>query len=119
MVTKEPTLPVDNKLFEAIYPDIESIRIQVIEKGHGITAYKKKLCLFEISDIGRTIKCSNRCCDGGILKLRNFVDQLYRRKKESLELTQWCQGNEVNYNGIRRIGACPNQFEIDIKIEYY
>ncbi|MBL1215810.1 MAG: hypothetical protein HND52_20750 [Ignavibacteriae bacterium] len=116
---KELFEPISANLFDTLYPDIESIRIEIIEKGLGGYSYKKKYVLYQKADIGRNIECGNPRCTGGELELKKFVDQMYRRKFKNLNLIQWCQGYKGSPYGKERYGACPNQFEIDIKIEYY
>jgi hypothetical protein len=80
--------------------------------------YKKKYVLYQIEDIGKYFECSNPRCTFGELNVRKFVDQMYKRKMENLNLIQWCQGYKGSPYGRERYGACRNQFEISIKLEY-
>jgi hypothetical protein len=106
-------------LFDTLYPDIESIRIEIVEKGMGGVNHRKKYILYQKEDIAKNIECSNPSCTGGELDLRKFVDQMYKKKLKNLNLIQWCQGYKGSPYGRERYGACPNQFEISISLKYY
>lgn len=103
--------------FEKAFPQIEKIKVEVIETGEGISDWNTKR-IYDKNSAGEYINChNNRCYNGGFCLGEIIRGMIYANKTET-ETTEFCQGYEGSPKGRKKYGNCFNHFKIKVKIEY-
>lgn len=103
--------------FEKAFPQIEKIKVEVIESGEGINDWNEKRT-YSNNDMGEYINCHNRRCYNGGFCMGQIIRQMTYEKKTELETTELCQGYEGSPKGRKKYGMCTNFFEIKVVIKY-
>lgn len=99
------------------FPEIETINVEVIEDGYGVSDWTNPR-RFSKYNIGEFINCSNSLCYNGGFSVGKIVRDMLAKKETHREETEYCQGYEGSPKGRRRYRSCNNNFEIKVDITY-
>lgn len=108
---------VPKTTFEKAFPQIEHIRVEVIESGEGINDWNEKRT-YSKHDMGEYINCHNKRCYNGGFSIGQIIRQMIYENKTELETTEFCQGYEGSPKGRKKYQDCMNYFEIKVGIKY-
>ena len=103
--------------FEESFPEIASINVQVIEKGHGVDEWTNPR-RFSIGNIGEYINCSNTPCYNGGFSIGSIIRGMVYKKETHSDGDKPCQGYEGSPKGRIRYRSCTNYFHFTIEIKY-
>jgi hypothetical protein len=104
--------------FDEAFPQIEDLKVEVIESGHGIIGQSRKSFYRKQYFPGEYINCSNPLCYNGGFSIGSILREMVSNKQTELETTESCQGYEGSPKGRRKYKGCLNFFKIKISIKY-
>ena len=104
--------------FEEVFPEIENLKVEVIESGEGVSEWSRKHVYLKEHFPGEYINCSNSLCYNGGFSVGSFLRDMVRNKQTDLDGSKLCQGNEGSPKGRRIYRKCLNSFKIHIEIKY-
>lgn len=103
--------------FEEAFPQIEDVKVEIEEGGHGI--YSEFRNRFRTKgSLGEYIDCSNPLCYNGGFSIGEILREMVRAKQSDLETSKLCQGYEGSPKGRRRYRRCMNFFKIKVQIKF-
>ena len=103
--------------FSKAFPGIEKLRIEITEKGNGITPGFNTSVITN-SNMCEYSNCSNKSCVHGGVHIGELVRSMMHKKETLKEEYKICIGNEGSPKGKRVYRKCLNRFDIKIEISY-
>jgi hypothetical protein len=103
--------------FEAAFPQIEDLIVEVEEKGDGVP-WDGKQYRYGKTTGGEYVNCSNPRCYNGGFHLGGIIRSMISQKQTNLETSTICQGQEGSPKGRRIYQECMNYFKIKVSITY-
>ena len=102
--------------FEEAFPEIDDVRVEVAESGHGMRGKNKDVHIK--GHLGEYIDCSNPLCYRGGFSIGAILRDMVKDRKEQFETTKGCQGYEGSPKGRRKYGSCPHLFRVLVTVKY-
>lgn len=107
----------EEESFEASFPDIEDIVIEVEEHSPNIDR-EKRTRVFQKQNVRDFIGCQNPRCQGGGFFVYDIINEMRGDKKTKLSTWKACIGNESAEGSSNTVQYCINSFNIGIRIKY-
>lgn len=101
--------------FEKAFPDIEKIKVHVIESDG---CHDKERTYSNNSLPGEYVNCSNPRCYNGGFDLGGIIRNMGYRSDTQFEGTRLCQGYEGSPKGRNNYGPCDRLFKVSISVQY-
>lgn len=118
---ERPPLFVRQGQFGEVFPDIESVTVDVEESGYGAGRYRgNPVCAnYETHNLpGEFINCSNPKCYRGGFSIGRILRHMASQKQTSHSTDEVCRGHEASPKGKRIDRKCLNTFGIRISVRY-
>ncbi len=104
--------------FAEAFPEIQSLRVEVTERGHGTEWMGPGARVYTETIAGEFINCSNTVCYNGGFRLGGILRDMVRSRETERTGTASCQGYERSPKGRRKYRKCWNSFEYKIAVKY-
>jgi len=118
-IVDEGNLPLlkHRKTFAEVFPEIENVKIEVEEKGSGITAANRTRT-FSKNEFGEQINCQNSWCQKGGFSIEEILKDMRDNRQTEHSLVKTCIGKETGRGGGRIYRPCSHIFNIRVQIKY-
>src|ERR1035437_4851375 len=105
--------------FQAAYPTVKSIRVEVRPSGQGFEPFRNELERVDVyteKSFRATIDCRNPRCYNGGLELDYLVRwAVVEAKRTEYETEMSCGGYEGSPKGRRKDGPCDTYFKVKVR----
>jgi len=115
----EGTFPFAKKVsFEEAFPEIEDVRVEVEEFGHGVYEENRRSVYPSKTHLGEYIDCRNPLCYNGGFSIGDILREMVAHGETELEIRKMCQGNEASPKGRKVYRKCLNMFTVKVSLTY-
>ena len=108
--------------FKEAFPEIKSVKVRTEESGYspiGMYFKEPSVRVYNESNLGEYIDCSNRFCYGGGFSIGQILREIVDKRQTHYEGMRVCKGYEGSPKGRRRYRSCVNSWKVTVDIEYY
>lgn len=116
---------MENNQLEEYFPQLESIKVEVLEYEDFPREVKEEFSLYPRKRVFETlnpsnllIECSNSICNKGGFQLLSVIREMVVNKETHKKGKEMCFGNESSPKGRDVYGICHHYFVYDISITY-